>query len=254
MSILTKIKKLSPIDLYLQSMIGGTKYLFIFSHMRSRSSVLSHILGSNPGIRGYSELQLSYSGYMSLIKMRFLLFKDLKCRLRDKYLLDKILANHLLFSDKVFEIAKPKVIFLLREPQSTIRSIIHMGYIINEEWYKNPLNAIDYYCARLSGLEEYSRKIAGNYFFIESDDLVDNTKYILDGLTKWLSLKEPLDKKYSIFRNTGKPGYGDPSGRIKSGILEKTEGYPDIKIPPEVLKRGEDSYKKCRDALLKGMF
>jgi len=253
MSILTKIKKLSQIDLYLQSIICRTKYLFIFSHMRSRSSVLSHILGSNLDICGYSELQLSYTGHMSLIKMRFLLFNDLKCKLNNKYLLDKILGDYLLFSNKVFEIAKPKVIFLLREPESTIKSIINMGYITDIEWYKDPLKVMDYYCSRLLSLEEYSKKVAGNYFFIESDDLLDNTEYILDCLTKWLNLSEPLDKRYSIFHNTGKPGYGDPSDHIKSGMLEKTKGYPVIKIPLEVLKRGEYSYKKCKDSLLSGI-
>jgi hypothetical protein len=188
---------------------------------------------------------------MSLIKMRNKLSNDLKCKLNDKYLLDQILIDRLFVSDKVFAIAKPKAIFLLREPESTIKSIMNMGYLSGKKWYKNPVKAMDYYRSRLLRLEEYSKKLAGNYFFIESDTLVDNTENVLHGLTRWLNLHEPLDKRYSIFRNTGKPGHGDPSDNIKSGILKKTNGYPDIKIPPEVLQRGDSSYKKCKDSLLK---
>ncbi|MFA5321310.1 MAG: hypothetical protein WC373_01445 [Smithella sp.] len=190
---------------------------------------------------------------MSLIKMRILLFNDLRCKLDDKYLLDKLLHDELFISNKILEIEKPKFIFLLREPESTIKSIINMVSSGNVEWRADHVKAVDYYCSRLLSLEKYARKTAGNYFFLESDDLVDNTEYVLESLTRWLGLNDLLDKKYSIFRNTGKRGYGDPSHQIKSGILEKTKDYPDINIPSEVLQRGEYSYKKCRDSLLKGI-
>lgn len=244
--------KISQICLNLQNITCRTKYLFILSHMRSRSSVLAHILGSSPDICGYSELGLSYRGCMSLMKMRYKLSKDLECKLNHKYLLDKILHDRLIVSDKVLEIAKPKIIFLLREPENTIKSIINMGYIENIEWCRDPVKATDYYCSRLSRLEEYAKKIKGGYFFIDSNDLMDKTESILDGLTKWLNLHKPLDKRYSVFRYTGKPGHGDPSDNIKSGILTKTKDYPDILIPVEVLTKGDSSYKKCKDSLLRG--
>jgi hypothetical protein len=219
--------------------------------MRSRSSALAHVLGSNPDICGYRELHLCYLGRKSLIKMRSKLFNEFEYRLKDKYLLDKILHNDILFSNKAFEITRPKVIFLLRKPEGAIKSIINMGHIIGAERYKDPVKAMDYYCSRLLRLEEYSRMMAGSYFFIESDELVDNTEYVLERLTRWLNLSKPLDKRYSIFRYSGKPRHGDASENMKSGVLKKTKGHPDIEIPLHILQRGESSYIKCRDSLLK---
>jgi hypothetical protein len=245
MSILTKAKKIYRVVLNPQIFTCRVKYLFVFSHMRSRSSVLSHVLGTNSNICGYRELHTTYRGRMSLIKMRAMIFSDLECNLNDKYLLDKILHDYH-FSDRVFEIVKPKVIFLLREPEDTIKSIINIGY-------NDPMKVMDYYCDRLMSLIEYSKKIGKGYFFIESNELVDNTDNVLESLSIWLNLSEPLDKRYLTFRNTGKPGHGDTSHNIKSGILKKTKNYSDLKIPREVLQRGESSYKNCRDSLLKGI-
>lgn len=216
--------------------------------MRSRSSVLSHILGSNPEVCGYSELLISYLGYESLVKMKIDLTNDLKCNFKDKYLLDKILHNHLSISRALLVIAKPKIIFLLREPEATIKSIVSMGiFAKKEEWDKNTYElASDYYCSRLEYLERYARDLGCKYFFIESDDLLDNTEAVLLNLSKWLNLSENLIPEYLIFSKTGIFGSGDPSENIKLGILKKTDSYPNIKIPLEVLNVGKASYDKCR--------
>ncbi|HEC06618.1 MAG TPA: hypothetical protein ENJ12_07190 [Thiolapillus brandeum] len=252
MSIAAKAGKLSRITSIPRALLSGTKYLFILSHMRSRSSVLSHVLGSNPGICGYRELQFSYRGRISLMKMQIrLLFSDPVCEPGDQYLLDKILHNYYLFSDRAFELARPKVIFLLRKPEHTIKSIIKMGHITGIDWYKDPVEATEYYCSRLSGLEEYARKFGTGNLFIDSEDLVDNTDHTLHRLTKWLNLEVPLDNRYSIFPDTGRPGYGDPSNNIRSGMIRNFEGSDNITLPPETLDRATGSYEKCRNLLLR---
>ena len=251
MSFLTKTKALaSLISKYLSSK-KDLKYIFILSHMRSRSSVLSHILGSNDSVCGYGELQNSYIQHTDITKMHKDLYNDLKCNFRGKYLLDKILGNHLTISDEVFETVKPKVIFLLREPESTIKSIMNMGYITGVDWYKDPKKASDYYCSRLSHLTSYAESFTGDSFFLESSELVNNTDQVLKELTKWLKLKKPLMPKYKKFDYTGKPGYGDPSDNIQIGKLIKTKGHPNIEIPIEILQIAESSYEKCRNSLHK---
>lgn len=228
---------------------GESKYLFVFSHMRSRSSVLSHILGSNEGVCGYSELHNSYVSQIDIMKMRVKLYIDLKCDLKGKYLLDKILHNNLEVSTEVISAITSKIIFLIRDPESTLKSIINMGYITGIDWYKNPEKASKYYCSRLSRLVEYSKNINNNYYFLESDDLVNNTDYVLSDLTRWLGLDSPLVNEYMEFKNTGKSYYGDPSDNIRARKLIKTKGYPDIEVPPEVLKIAELTYEKCRASL-----
>ena len=220
--------------------------------MRSRSSVLSHILGSHHKICGYSELHHSYYNSISLLKMRSRISEELQCKIKNKYLLDKLLHNKLVFSEELLRRVRPKIIFLLREPESTIKSIMNMGQITNIEWYKDPEKAMEYYCSRLSKLENYSKKMNGNYFFIDSDDLVEDTENILNTLSNWLNLEEPLKKKYSIFPHTGEAGYGDPSQNIRSGIIKKTESHSDIEIPLDILQKSTSCYNRCRHSLIQG--
>ena len=246
MSILTKVKKAAAIALRPSIITGHSKYLFILSHMRSRSSALSHVLGSNDGVCGYSELHRSYVRYIDIIKMRINLYHDLKCDLRGKYLLDKILHNKLEISKEVLEAVNPKVILLLRDPESTLKSIVNLTGV---DWHKNPERASEYYCSRLSRLAEYAEIFEGNYFFVDSDDLVNKTDHVLRELTGWLGLDTPLVNGYMEFSNTGKSGYGDPSEEIRAGRLTKTKGYPDVKIPLEAMHAAESSYAKCKAAL-----
>jgi hypothetical protein len=252
MSILTKAKKLSAVAFNPGIMTCDSKYLFILSHMRSRSSVLSHILGSNDGVCGYSELHSSYIRYIDILKMRVKLYSDLRCNLRGKYLLDKILHNSIVISKEMFETTTPKIIFLLRDAESTINSIINMGYLANIDWYKNPEKVAEYYCSRLSCLKKYAETVGEGYYFLESDDLVNNTDYVLSTLTKWLSLDKPLCKSYSVFNNTGKPGHGDLSANIKSGKVIKTKGYSNIEVSQKILKQAKFSYNQLRASLMSG--
>jgi len=219
--------------------------------MRSRSTVLSHVLGSNDGVCGYSELHHPYVRYRDVIKMKIRLYQEFKGDLKNKYLLDKILHNKSEISKEVFEAVKPKVIILIREPESTIKSIMNMGHVTGEEWYKSPKAASDYYCSRLLRLEKYGELLNGNFFFLESDALVNNTDYILSELTEWLGLDTHLVGNYMLFNNTGKRGYGDPTETIKSKKIIKTKGYPDIEIPPEALQTAIAAYGECKGSLLK---
>ena len=169
--------------------------------MRSRSSVLSHILGSNPDICGYYELQQRYLVYRHVIAMRRVLHKELKCSLKDKYLFDKILHNRLRVSKKILKKMNPKIIFLLREPVATLKSMINLGQITGVEWFRSPKMAVDYYCNRLSYIEEFSKEIEGNYLFLESDDLVNHADHVLRDISRWLDLQTPLQSQYSLFES-----------------------------------------------------
>jgi len=250
MSILSKAKTLSLLALKPSVLTARSKYLFILSHMRSRSTVLSHVLGSNKGICGYSELFSSYNNYIDLLKLRIRRYKELQCEPKDKYILDKLLHNHIDISSEIFGSQTPKVILLIREPESTIKSIINMGHKVEDDWLKNEKNATEYYCARLSRLTEYAQILDGSYFFIESDDIVNNTDTVLNELSNWLNLDSPLENSYSIFGNTGKPGHGDPSNNILSRKITKTDSNSDIIVSQELLQTANSSYQQCKETLI----
>jgi hypothetical protein len=227
-----------------------TKYLFLFSHMRSRSSVLSHILGSSSDITGYTELQIPYLTRAHLLKMKLLLYQDFKIDLQGQYLLDKILHNKVAFSSEILRVANPKIIFLLRKPKDTIKSIVHMNLVTGIRDYSTVEEALEYYCSRLLQLERLSKKMSGRYFFVESDELIDNADEVLSRLSDWLQLENKLSKYYSTFEKTGTPGFGDPLENIKSGVLRKTRKISNIKIPSRILQKAELSYEKCKLSLL----
>ncbi len=249
MSLQTKARKLSIIATNPEILFCKKKYLFVVSHMRSRPSVLSHILGSNPEICGYKELHQSYKGKMSLINMQIELVKDLKCNLRNKYLLDKIL-NNFTISDDILKNTQLKILFLLREPEATIKSIINMGYKTEVDWYKDPIKVTEYYCKRLRHMEHFANRVGAGYFFVESNELIENSEETLNKITKWLNLNDALKTTYSTFKDTGVIGYGDPLENIKSGVLKPTKSYPTIKVPEDLLSKATNSYKKCRITLL----
>ena len=254
MSILTRANKLSRIVLKPQNIFCETKYLFVLGHMRSRSTLLSHILGSNPNICGHGELHHAYLHPLSLMKIRLDLNLDSDEPLKNKYLLDKLLHNRNIVSDKVLETIQPKVIFLIRQPESALKSIINMGRKGRDAGlaqYEPVDGALDYYVSRLAMLEMYANKLQGNYFFIESDELINQPDDMLARLSVWLELEQPLDKNYSIFHNTGKAGTGDMSKNIKSGKILKTKGYPDIQLSPEIVQQGWDAYISCKETLTK---
>jgi hypothetical protein len=69
---INKLKRLLPTFFSNPEVFFGKKdYIFIISHMRSYSSLLSHVLSSNHDICGYLEMHQSYSGWLDFVKLRF---------------------------------------------------------------------------------------------------------------------------------------------------------------------------------------
>ena len=251
MSNQIKTKKLIRSVLNPNNLFCRANYLFIFSHMRSRSTLLAHILGSNSEICGYNELHQAYEDKLSLLKMRVKLNYDVDGSFQNKYLLDKVLHNAYSITDDIMQAVQPKVIFLLRNAESSLQSIIRMGKYPATQEYANPYVAMDYYCGRLQQLAAYSSQLEQNYFFIESDDLLTQNELVLGHLSNWLGLKEPLSKNYSTFRNTGKHGFGDMSDHIKAGVIHETGNYPALNFPIDVLHEAHNAYKSCKATLIK---
>lgn len=245
---IAKAKQIASLIFRPENAFCKVRHLFIFSHMRSRSSLLSHLLGSNPGICGYSELHQNYIGRASLFALRAALGQEQKCSLENKYLLDKLLfSRHV--SDAIFELSKPKVILLLREPRDSIRSLLKMGRSTSIDWHRDPEAVSSYYNASMVWLQGYAERLRGNYFFIESDSLIERTQCVLRQLTKWLGLEEALTENYNIFKNTGKAWHGDPSPNIRTGYVKKTSKHSDMELPEALLEQAELSYLICKDRL-----
>jgi E3 ubiquitin-protein ligase DOA10 len=103
------------------------KILFILSHMRSGSSLLTHLLVNNPEIRGFGETHINYASAEDFKKLLMKLYwqgqdfsqlQDLKkLKMNHQYIHDKVLHNNKFLDQSFLESEQIYSIFLIREPQ-----------------------------------------------------------------------------------------------------------------------------------------
>ena len=226
-------------------------YIFIFSHMRSYSSLLSHILGSNKDISGYAEIHQSYINWIDFLMLRYNVYQINGRSLKGRFVLDKILHNNCTVSENILRRKNINFIFMLREPESTIKSIINMFTKSQARWLKDLNSVFDYYKERLTVLEFYSKIVGKRGLFIDAEYLFIKTEEILYFLYEWLELNEKLTPKYSIFEKTGIQHYGDTSKNIMSGKIVGKTSYDYIDIPEKKLIEIKENYLNCKDILIK---
>jgi hypothetical protein len=230
-------------------------YIFILSHMRAYTSLLSHILGSHPEITGHSEMHQGYLDSLDLLKLRCKVSIDNAHTLRGRYVLDKVLNDYPLGS-RIVKAPGTKLIFILREPESTLKSIIAMGrQFAGVDWHSDPRKVLAYYIARLSRLEQIAKTRAeagaSSAFFLDSERLFDSTSLVLRVLTQWLGFATELSSTYKIFETTGQLGWGDPSDAIKSArIVMPVAGRNAVELDAEILEAVWSPYRQCRKTLM----
>jgi hypothetical protein len=242
---MVNFKKIS--QLIMHPMVTTKKYnkIILLSHMRSRSSVLSHILGSNGEISGYYEQHLNHNDPLFDIKIKANLILDQDLSFDHTYLYDKVLHERF----DPLDLKGYKVIVLIRNPNETLKSIISMeGDIF---WEGDYYRAFAYYCQRLQSIIDMVLSVDSDILFIDADDLVNNSSAVLNKMTLFLGLKDHLSHHYQSFEKTGKPIYGDPSDNIKSGSIIKTEVNSKAIIPDELLAIAQDYYDRCQKLCLK---
>ncbi len=219
------------------------KRLFMLSHMRSRSSLLSHILGSNEAIAGYSELSIRYKNTGSLLDQKIALHQDGLEINSNTILFDKVLHNSYDFKKaELLNKDEFKVIVMVRPPEATVKSIVTMGRKQGNAKYGNIDWACDYYIGRLDKLVRISQHL-DDYIFVNSDDIVNCPDETLTRLTNSLNLKTPLSTEYSSFNKTGMKKSGDTSDNIKKGRIVLTRENNDITISESLLKNLNNCYE-----------
>jgi hypothetical protein len=224
--------------------------LFILSHMRSYSSVLSHVLGSHPQVDGYCETHLRYRFSFDLLRLKWRVRKLTGEPLRGRYVLDKILHNYPVAA-AILENPHTRAIILVRQPVDVVQSIVHMGRHLDlNEQNSNVANATSYYVERLSQLTRLARAFGKRAAFVESEALMTRTDETLGFVQQFLSLDSPLERRYRSFSKTGKPGYGDPSEMIHSGEIGslRNQQRPTYSIPSALIAQAVTAHSECLSA------
>lgn len=195
------------------------EFVFVISHMRARTTLLAHILDNSPEIVGSDELHLRYRNGFDEFKVRCIRVND-EGFSNARYICDNLLHNRLIINTDRY--SRAKFIFMLREPEATLKSLLKRHLQNNGADTVGTLT--DYYQGRLAFIADMWRNITPEQkLYINSDDLIINTAATLDQLQRFLGLKEPLTTDYQMRKNTGKSGHGDMSDNIKQGKIVKTE-------------------------------
>ncbi len=228
------------------------KVLFILSHMRSGSSLLTHILISNPAIKGYGESHIQYQSEADLKSLLFKVyfhnqeftnFQDLgKLRMNHTYILDKLLHDKKLLDKNLLKLDNFYFIFLIREPH---RSLISM---LDHKPHWTEKDAVNYYTQRLSSLSEYAQIINSKErsLFLTHNQLIHETDKTLKWLQNFLKTSEEFSENYQVLKTTGKRNVGDFKENIRSGRIIRKSRDININISQESLEKTLACYEKYR--------
>ncbi len=226
--------------------------IFLLSHMRAFTSLAGHILGSHPQVNGYYEMHISYEDASALDKQLDAFLESDVFKENSRYLFDKLLHNDYLLKPERLGSANIKILISLLEPEHAIKSIVHLfAQKEIEDLYASPVEAANYYIARVQALADFSLESSQPYYYFDAEMLQRAPEKLLPKLSDWLELDSPLSERYQVFSHTGKAGKGDSSQRIHSGGIDKTRiDYSHIAIPEEALRAAREIYQECRRQII----
>lgn len=226
--------------------------IFLLSHMRAFTSLAGHILGSHPQINGYYEMHISYEGASALDKQLEVFLESDVLKENSRYLFDKLLHNDYLLKPGQLGGADMKILISLLEPEHTIKSIVNLFAQKGiDDPYASPVEAANYYIARLQAIADFSRTADRPYYYFDAELFQRAPERLLPKLSDWLELDTPLSERYQIFSHTGKARKGDSSARIHSGTIDRTPvDYSHVSIPANALRRAREAYRECRRQII----
>ncbi|QDV38556.1 sulfotransferase family protein [Tautonia plasticadhaerens] len=219
----------------IQQVLCPTRFLFVVGHMRSGSSLLTHILNTNAEISGYGETHLRYSSRQDLDRLVWTVYKDLRQVRVTRFTMDKVLHNDYL-EECLFFSQDCMFLFLVREPEGTLRSLVRAI----PEWHGDPevdadavlSDAWGHYTLRLRGIEQEARAIRDQHraSFLTYDQLINRTYDSFGMIEHFLGLRTQLSENYHQTRMTGRYVSGDTSPNIKKGYIDRAIRYDDAPI------------------------
>ncbi len=223
--------------------------VLLLSHMRANTSLLGHILGSNPEVEGYYEMHIGYHSRKSLLRQRLLHFAEHRPKKGARYLFDKVLHDHAVDLE-LFR--KGKVMFALRSPERTIPSIISLYRKVDPQHeFATEAGAVDYYVSRLACINQLAHNSPVDFLYLDAEALRFATITTLDTLTAFLHLKQPLSERYRTMPLTGRKRTGDSSEAIGLGkVTQLQRSYDDIVVPEWLQARARRAYRETRDGLI----
>lgn len=220
--------------------------------MRSRSTLLAHILGSHPEVSGYTESHIKYRNPWDTLRLRWHVGIATRQWPRGRWLLDKQLHNRMYLPSTLRRSNRVRVIVLIRNPLDTLRSMVSMGRLLGNDRDADPRLAAAYYCQRVATLAGLAVEFGDRALLVDSDSLVNDSDTALSRIAKHLSLTQPLSKSYQVRKLTGRSGFGDMSALIHSGQVSQQRDadthdadHLDVVLPPQLASVLQRCFDNC---------
>lgn len=232
------------------------RFLLLLSHMRSGSSLLTHLLTTNPEVIGYGETHTNYTDaadFKGLLKKVYWQAQDFRTlgdvqnlRMNHQYVMDKVLHNKKFLDHEFLKSEQVYGIFLLRQPERSLASIADL----KPHW--NQQDTIEYYTGRMAMLVEYARLINApqRMLVVTYEQILNDTPRVLTTLQQFLDTQAPFTEEYKVLKTTGMKGVGDPKGAIKAGKIVRSQRQLTQSFPPELIERATQIHRDCHTALV----
>jgi len=221
--------------------------VLVLAHMRSGSTLLQHLLLSDPTLWGRGERNRRYASVDDLDRLvvDVCAFHRRLPRVRDRFV-DQINHDPLVASEDVLAHPRVRRIFLIREPIGALGSMIH---VLGKHYAWTPEQCLDYYVARLGTLERYARQAPrGTQMGLTYGELVGTERHdVLGRLSRFLDLEDELGDAYPIFSFTGRSG--DPGATIRGGRIAPRDAPRPIELTKEQVGQAQEAFRRCRDTL-----
>ena len=225
--------------------------IFILAHMRCGSTALSNIICSRPDVNGYGEAHIRYSvpGALGRLALNHVV-RDGWSR-QAPYMFDKVLHSRL-DTGAPPEFFTSRAIFVLREPEPTIRSICNLYEKIGRAEFRSKEAAAHYYVARVEALAGlWDRFPADRRIGMTHKGLMHDPERALAAISHHLGFAPPLANRYESRAASRKGGGGDPlvSGRherIEPALLRPSRPVETLSIPAELAHAAEARFDELR--------
>lgn len=223
--------------------------IFVLAHMRCGSTALSNILCSRADISGYGETHVSYNPRYALGRLALNQMRE-GCRpLAAANLFDKVLHNRL-DSSAPPAFYDARAIFVVREPEPTIRSIVKLYRDIGRSEFNTQELAAKYYIERLDALAAlWSRFPHNQRIGMTHAGLLRDPDSMLGNISSHFAITPPLENTYVSSAASRRGGGGDPmvSGnhnRIEPALLQPAKNVSTLDISAELAEESERAYSQ----------
>jgi hypothetical protein len=224
--------------------------LLLLGHMRSGSTLLLHLLMTNPEISAVGERGVVYASRADLARLALATrAMQLAPFRRLRYVADQVNHNHLTPSSSLLQHPRVRVLFLLRRPEDTVASIVQL-YRVHYEQPWSTSRAVAYYVERMAALAKLGESLADveRAALIRYETLTQSPQPTLEALRLFLGLQQGFSQTYETHSFTG--SHGDPGPHIAAGrILTHRQPEPHVDLSQAQLQQITEAYVRCNEAL-----